>query len=312
MFTKEQFPISMLAFGGTAGAIAGCTSIDAYPRDNGFLPCARAHNPRASGHGSTAEAIASLMRCIGAGTGTASLVGHGEAGIIGTGIGDGSVPGSVTPDKLISTRNRSYWEPYVRQLRGHATSLTLWACHPGAEDAGADFLYMLAGIINANVAGPTGFLYCSVQQSELWIEPGSVWQVATPSHRPNPIKRPTLRLLDIPMEMVLNETPEKRVPLDDILSVEFRPGFMAHTGFRLMDADARDFLRLAQWDQPYQPGGVPAAMVSGILVVTFASAGRQETREFALYNHLLLEDLAARGTFYRCSDGFQSALMSLK
>src|SRR5437763_16874631 len=69
----------------SSGAINGCTTIDSFPNDNGFLACARGGNPGARGDGSTADAVQNLLNCVAAGKRHADIVGHGNDGIISSG-----------------------------------------------------------------------------------------------------------------------------------------------------------------------------------------------------------------------------------
>lgn len=310
--TQQFFAVSSSVFGGVPGAIAGCTTIDSDNNDNGFLGCARGQNPGAGLHGSTAEAVARLLQCLGGGIGRANIVGHGDAGIVVTGTGDEA----VDPDRYVAWWNQNFWEPHLRQLRGRVNSLSFWACHPGAEDAGADFLFNVAQVINAPAAGPTGFIYCGGGQPDLFLEPGAVWQVATPTQRPNPIPRPSrvfFRREAVDLQLNYGGQMET-IPLDAVISVEFTPGKRANIAplFSISDDNARSFLELVQFDEPFQPGGIPAALVTGRLVMTFVRNDQQEQREFIIYNQLLLQDTSAPDTFYYCHDGFRNALLIMR
>ncbi|MBB1287374.1 hypothetical protein HRH25_23560 [Flavisolibacter sp. BT320] len=303
--------LNALAFGdAVTGALPGCTTIDADNNDNGFLPCARAQNPGAGTHGSTAQAIANLITCMGGGTGRPNIIGHGNEGLIVTGTGDET----TDPDKYIYIANQSYWEPYVRQLRGRVSGLSLWACHPGTGATGADFLYNLARVINAPVAGPTGFVYCGGGPSDLYLEPGSVWQVATPTQRPNPINAPTPFFRDLVMNLNLNfDQQYESIPVEKILNIEYIRGKTRDVAplFSLAGNSAKDLVNLIQFDTPFNPGGIPAAVITGKLVVTFEHNNKQEQREFNVYNNRLIQDTTHTNTFYSCLEGFKDAVQML-
>jgi hypothetical protein len=293
--------------------VGGCTTIDQSTNDNGFLGCARAGDPGAGQHGSTAQAVSNLLACLGAGVGLANIIGHGNDGLIVT--GQGQEP--TDPDKYIFLYNQYAWEPYLRQLRGHVNSLKLWACHPGTGDMGADFLYAIAKVINALATGPTGFLYCS--GGNMSLEAGSTWQVATPTNRPNPIPAPTPHFSDLTTHLILSNKPRpQRVSLDDLIFVEYIPRGIVQTTARNITFEGNDgkgLLRLARFDSPFEPGGVPAAIVTGRLIITFAvkRKGRkaEEQREFLIYNNRLLQDKLSPETFYNATTAFTQTLAAL-
>lgn len=290
---------------GVSVAGSNCVAIDQTTTDNGFLNCARLGLPGASNHGSTAQAVTNLLACLGAPTGNANLVGHGNDGIIVTGTGQNA----NDPDKYMSLGNPFNWRLYVRQLRSHIYSFSLWACHPGTGDAGADFLYSIAQTVNCQVGGPTGFLYC--QGGRLWLEPNSVWQVATPTNRPTAIAAPTAHFMGyIEMELAIigSEGKIRLVKLESVTEVVYVPAFgRSRTPTTLIGNDARDLLSLVRFDAPFQPGGQPAALVTGVLTVRFG----EETREFNIFNDRLLQDRSNPTLFYQATAGFGPVLRSI-
>jgi hypothetical protein len=304
--SRQSYGISASVFGGAPGAITGCTSIDSDRNDNGFLVCATGQNLGAGLHDSTAIAVYNLLQCLGVQRGKANLVGHGADGIIVTGSGDEI----STYDKCIGLFNRSYWEPYLNQLRGKVSSLSLWACHPGTGQIGADFLFMLAQVVNVPVAGPTGFIYCGGGYPDLWLEPNSVWQVATPTNKPNPIAAPTPYFQDLIMDIKLTENGQiMTMPLATVISVKYTPGKKLETPstFSMADDKARDLVQLIRFDAPFQPGGIPAAIVTGRLSIIFERDGQRQEREFRIYNNRLLQDVVAPQTYYHVTEGFTQA-----
>lgn len=126
------------------------------------------------------------------GTGQLNICGHGSDGFLTTGIGQ---KGSFDPTKSMAIWNEHMWGPELDRLKGVSfTVLTIWSCHTGAGEDGADFLYAVAKRIARPVCGNTGFLY-SNSKCKVWREIGSQWQVATPDHRPPAIPSPTPHFL---------------------------------------------------------------------------------------------------------------------
>ena len=104
--------------------VGNCWTIDATSHasggaDNGFLDCARSHTPGYRSDSTTAQAVNNLVACIGAGTGVANIVGHGNDGLIVT--GQGQAPSD--PQRFITTWNENIWGPLCRALRGKGLCL---------------------------------------------------------------------------------------------------------------------------------------------------------------------------------------------
>lgn len=309
------FPVGVSLFGGKPAAINGCTSIHSAANDNGFLDCARSKNPAAAAHASTSEALKNLRDCSDKGLKSAHIVGHGVVGAVITGTKN-TAP---VEDRIINLDRLPDFEPFLKQLAGKVSSLTLWACHPGAADDGADLLFEMAKVVEAPVAGPTGYIYCG-RTKDFYLEGGAVWQVATPKARPHPIEPPDVeRFEGLDMELKLNyEGRFRSIPLGDVVSVEVVRGLSIDPDFddseetareTFSGDDAKRLLSLVRFDEPFQPGGVPAAMVTGRMTVHFVRDREEEQqRAFVVYNHLLLQDRTAPDTFYRCHNSFREAL----
>jgi hypothetical protein len=312
------FPIHSSVFGARPGAINGCTTIHSASNDNGFLKCARDKNPGSGLHDSTAEARANLLNCLGAGGESAHIIGHGSIGTIVT----GSSNGVSDPNKIINLRCQPIWEPHLNQLKGKISSLTLWACHPGAGAAGAELLFRIAQVVEAPVAGPTGLIYCSENGPDLYLGDGVHWQIATPTVRPVAINPPDwFAFGEIIMELKLNyEGQLQTIQLDSVTSMEITRALSLDPDFTnseekakgsVSGVEAMGLLQLVLFNKPFQPGGVPGAVVTGRITINFTRDNQQERRTFILYNDLLLQDTAAPGTFYHCHTSFGDALQML-
>jgi hypothetical protein len=308
------FPIGVSVFGGKPDAINGCTTIHSATNDNGFLDCARSKNPSALAHDSTSRALNNLFDCSNGGVNSAHIVGHGSIGAVVT----GTTSTASDHDWIISLEDLPIFKPLLEQLAGRVSSLTFWACYPGAAENGADFLFEMAKVVMAPVAGPTGVIYCN-DILGFYLEGGATWQIATPNFRPPAIDPPGVDIFDgLHMKLKLNyEGQFRSIPLGDIVSVEFVSGMSIDPDFKasedterkaFSDDEARSLLSLVKFDEPFQPGGVPAAMVTGRMTVGFRRDGQDEQREFIVYNDLLLQDRSALDTFYRCHNSFRDAI----
>ena len=286
-----------------AGSITGCTTIDHTTTDNGFLNCARASNPGSGSHGSTIDAVNNLLNCIGARKIQTNIIGHGNDGLIVTGTGQ------ITndPDKYIGLWNQSNWQPKLTLLANRISSLYLWGCHPGTGVNGANFLYNVARVVNSPVSAPTGFLYCG--GGKLWLEQGSTWQTATPTHKPNPIPAPTPHLNFALMNTMKIMSNDAFVDLtaDNVVSVSVTTA-LKDIGSLTAD-DSKSLLALIDFSQPITIPGIPAAISTGSIKATFDNNGRKINKEFIIYNNRLIVDAEALNTAYRCSEGISNFLI---
>jgi hypothetical protein len=88
--------------------------------------------------------------------------------------------------------------------------------------------------------------------------------------------------------------------IEDVISVQLYEA--TSTESRLIQSwsgkEAQVAATYVEFDQPFEPGGVPAAIVTGMLVLTFKGATQIERRSFRVYNRRLLQDMAWADTFY--------------
>jgi hypothetical protein len=131
----------------------------------------------------TVDAVSNYLSCVSFGMMLGRQYGHGASGVIATGCG----PYLCGTDRYVSDYNDYHWKPLFSLLKDRMERFELWACHPGADESGADLLYTLAVTLNCPVAGSNGLLYCDTRRG-LYFESGSVWVEATPQKRPTPVK----------------------------------------------------------------------------------------------------------------------------
>lgn len=171
--------------------------------DNGANNCQASHWWRVMRHGNTVQLISNILNAPLVqidppmpeirlapgitGTGAANIVGHGNEGQLETGLGQS---GAYDPTKFIFIYNESFWGPEFDKLQpSPVTYVSLWACHPGAGEDGAELVYAMAKRCGRAVRAGTGFLYCN--RDKFWWENGTKWQVGTPTHKPTPIPAPS-------------------------------------------------------------------------------------------------------------------------
>lgn len=289
--------------------------------DNGFNDCCASKYTGALRHSSTRNAIDNLSGSLGllgkvdatAGKRLPWIGGHGSAGFMTTGAGqDGNQNGRNT----IGTWNEADWGPQFDRLRGrNFPILTLLSCDTGAGDDGADLLLAIANRIGKPVRARTGLTTCG--GGGITFEKGSTWQVANPGQRPNPIPEPSL-LFDFSvkdMKLEISGTFEE-VPLESVSKVSvtrpytFLRQSLSDASVNLDRKDAQAILRLINFSEPFNPGGMPAAMVTAKITIFFD--GKEDSpRQFDVYNNRLLHDLDCPNVFYSATPGFSTALKML-
>jgi hypothetical protein len=291
---------------GDAFVAATSTTIDHSTNDNGYLVCMRRHFSGYRLHPSTSTAIGNLL---GLGGRSAQIVGHGDTAIVVTGTGQ-TAP---DPAKYIALGNQSRWKPELARLKGRIDSLRVIACYTGAEAGGANLLFEMAKECGASVTAPTGLTWCG--PNGWWLDPGARWQVATPTHKPQPIpKDPEGRSFgEITMLVLFDGDRKRQLKAEDVDTVVYQrqAGHQpsAAAPIVLQGASAIDFLRLVNFAEPFEPGGVPGAIVSGTITLRFKRSER--TWSFAVYGDSLLQDTGRPSVFYRTTEGFGEALQTL-
>jgi hypothetical protein len=289
--------------------------------DNGFLNCCASKYSGALRHANTHQAIDNLAGSLGllgkvdmtAGKRLPWIGGHGSAGFMTTGSGqNGTQDGSNT----IGTWNEGSWGPEFDQLKSrNFPILTLLSCDTGAGDDGADLLLAIANRIGKPVRARTGLTTCG--DNGITFQNGSTWQVANPGQRPNPIPEPTL-LFDFSVNVMKLEISGvfEEVPLESVSRIsitrpyKFLRQSLSESSVNLDKKDSQAILRLINFSEPFNPGGMPAAMVTAKIAVFFD--GKEDSpRHFDVYNNRLLHDLDCPKVFYQAAPGFSTVLKGI-
>lgn len=271
--------------------------------DGGFLECARIHNRGAIPHESTERAVANLLQQLrDKDPKDVHVIGHGNSGIVITGTGEEKVESS----KYVGKSNQADWERHFFRLRNRVASLRFWACHLGADEAGATFLYNVAMVINAPTFGSTGFVYC--EQTDLTLEDGATWLKAEPKPdgKPKDSRAPKPYVSPIPHEI---RRLDQRAPVirpEHVRSVRLWSGrvdgAMIHASPQVLPApDVADVLSLVEFDNPSRLPGPPAAIIDHTLALRIETQHGAEQRLFHVYNERLVKDLTS-DSWYNAPD----------
>src|SRR6266571_1409800 len=152
--------------------------------DNGFLACAAAVLAPNFRNDNTSQAFDNLAGAQSPST-QAVISGHGNSGLICTGNGDHCGAAGT----IVANWNQAQWQASAAKIVGKFGALRLLGCDVGADQEGADLLYQMATVTKMPVDGPTYLVWCG--GGNVWTDPKSKWQRATPTNKPAPIPKPT-------------------------------------------------------------------------------------------------------------------------
>ncbi len=267
-------PLSMNA------PLAGCTTIDATTPD-GYLDNARHGNPGAGANENTQQAAQNLLGCATPKPPpAANIVGHGAEGDIDTG---------QAWNQCITLDNIDEWTPDLAVLATKISHLFLFGCTVGAGADGAQLLFEIAKAVNAPVSAPTGLIYCDIN-GDFTLEPGAVWQQATPTYTPAPIDPPAHT------QSTTQTNAGSASPVTKVASAQY---VSKGTGIPAPDDRALAMAKEIIWTPISTPGEHGAKHSGTITVETYTeNQSETKTRTMVVYNHVLLEDMDTRENFY--------------
>lgn len=284
--------------------------------DDGTNNCQASHWWNVMRHGSTEQMVNNLLTAsvildtkvpelrsdVGTlNTGAANVVGHGNEGLLETGMGQN---GAYDTNKILLPWNEYAWGPQLDRLApSGVTYISIWSCHTGAGQMGADLLYQLAVRCGRAVRAGTGFLYCSSQS--FWWENGSQWQVATPNNKPNPIAAPSPH--SIVMDLAMFSIEGKEVSVEDVVSLELTSDWLKTADRKHFEGEeAKAVARHIFRSPPINFKGVGiAGMVTAHFVVRLRGGG---TAEFQVYNDRMAVDRRSGLAYYTNIQGLIARL----
>ncbi|WP_163132911.1 hypothetical protein [Agarivorans sp. Alg241-V36] len=298
--------------------------------DNGANNCIAGRFWNCMRHGSTAHAVSNYLGRLKVmdgssndfegytkedaeilkGAGNLNIGGHGNEGLLETGVGQN---GSFDINKYILTWNQSNWGPELQKLRPkNFTMMSIYSCHSGAGADGARLLWMMANALQRAVRGRTGFTYCG--SKGITFEKGSVWQVATPGPTmPNPIPAPTPHLweeADMHIRLI-KDTKSTEVPYSDVISIDVERNhqIVRTTNTKtLSGTDAEDFAKLIFGSEPFSADAQVMGFVTAKISITFQ--GEKNPRKLVIYNDRLVEDTSTK-VFYYAMPGLKEFLSTI-
>ncbi|MGJ7531451.1 hypothetical protein [Variovorax sp. GB1P17] len=227
-----------------------------------------------------------------ASTGELNICGHGNEGLLETGMGQ---TGPFDNNRIILTWNEYIWGPELDRIKpSPTTQISIWSCHTGAGQDGADLLFAMAKRCGRAVRAGTGFLYSN--SAKTWWENGSVWQVATPVNKPNPIAAPSPH--SIVTQALKFDVGGQEFEATDIDSIEVTlinlgRGLMPPKSLRGQSAQS------AVVSMFLPPALEMTAHISGIKTAKIKlDFGKSRVAEYDVYNDRLAVDSSSQTAYY--------------
>jgi len=223
--------------------------------------------------------------------GAMNIGGHGNEGSLETGKGQ---TGPYNESTFIYFFNEHNWGPQLDRLKPTPiTLLSIWSCHTGAGQDGADMLYKMAVRCGRAVRARTGFTF--VNDSNIWFENNSVWQVATPSNKPAPIEAPTQHFTPATIVFEVGGT---HTAADSLASLTIEPTNLANV------RGAPKSVSSAAAAQFVKELFVPSAMDMDVAIMAFITAqitlkfNGGATLAFDVYNDRLAVEKSSKTGYY--------------
>jgi len=278
--------------------------------DNGFLQCVSEVLRPDYRHSATPEAFENLLRQPDS-SAIAVIAGHGEPGLICTGTGD-----SCNENTDVDSSNENNWKGSARSLQGKFRNLLLLGCNIGAEQKGADLLYMMAQDTQMRVVASTGLIWCDRATSSVYPQSGARWQSAGPASKPSPLPRPVYTIAAAKANAIWSFKVSgefRSVSPDAITVTAFQFIGTGRRGeFRDLDRTrALSLLRLIDLAHPFVTSAIPGGVITAKFAIEFAVGGRTVEKHFVIYNDEIVNDLDDRQVFYRTDTRLSERLHDL-
>ncbi len=279
----------------TPAGIGAKNTISSGP-DDGTNNLLASHFWQPKRHATTKEATSNGLAFVSlagtSSTGELNVGGHGNDGILETGMGQS---GPFDNDRIILNWNEYVWGPILDQIKASSvTQVSIWSCHTGAGQEGADLLFAMAKRCGRAVRAGTGFLYSNAK--ETWWENGSVWQVATPNNKPNPISAPSPH--SIMVDTLVFEVNGQEVDATGVDSIEMHSvslGGHASTAKSLRGQGAQSAVRSLFLPPALDMQAQVAGMKTATITLHFGKFG---ALVFDVYNDRLAVDQNSKTAYY--------------
>ena len=282
-------------------SLKGSVTVDITNTDNGFLDCSRKGSRQS--HATTDIAVSNLEAWVKPNT-SATIIGHGNPGLIITGTGQSR------PDrtKYIELANKIDWERILERLKPFKISnLYLFGCDTGAEQEGADLLFEISKIINADVVAPTGRILCD--RTHFTLEATATWQIATPHSKPDPIEAPRSPEYEYTKFNMFIRKKNYIIPIkkEQIIRFFFKKP-LQEEWTQLPDGLINEAIKLVDFSNPIDLRGIPSGLITEMFKIDFKDGDGTLEKEYHILNNRLAVDKEFPLLGYFCKSNITEGL----
>jgi hypothetical protein len=275
--------------------------------DNGFLACAVSALNAELQHGTADQAFSGLMARASAQS-QAIISGHGSPGSICTGNGNRCVFTAMT---RFNESGMQGWGVSADKISGKFASLMLLSCDTGAEVQGAKFLHRIATHVHVPVSAPTYLVWCG--NGQVWIDKDSDIQTATDDAEPATKPKPRFVLPIATVYKLRVASGWALVPVSQVEVEQFGYSHYVGRSLRAVKGEgATDLSLKIDFANPFQPGGVPAAVTTGTVVLNIRARDFSARRTFTIYTDDVAQDDQFPDTFYRIDSTLSGVMDALR
>jgi hypothetical protein len=108
-------------------------------------------------------------------------------------------------------------------------------------------------------------------------------------------------------------TRQPQFPPANVEVLEFKYSAEREANFTTLEKQtANELLKLIDFAHPFEPGGVPAAVVTGTFRLSLTVQGKKIERQFTIYNDELVQDQERTEVFYRVDRRLSERLRALR
>jgi hypothetical protein len=225
--------------------------------------------------------------------------GHGNTGFFETGAGQ---TGPWDTNQFVYLFNAGTWGPQLQRIAGRYAMMTIWACHTGEGQDGADLVFQMSQFATFPVRATNGYVY--TDGTRVWLEANAVWVTATPTAKPSPVNAPTPHPLIMRADqrsfIIDSEGKSISIPLEKVSRVEIERYSITRDKQNLLLSGevAQMFVWRLLYTEPFELPGQPMAFITAKVTLTFDAGEGQETRTIIVYNDRLAYDAMSKKAYY--------------
>jgi hypothetical protein len=253
--------------------------------DNGANNCNAVHFWNSMRHNTIEEAVTNFLNRLETQSGNLNISGHGNSGILECGSGQSGGYNELTD---IFSWNPYAWSPFFEKLEDKGFGiLSIYSCHTGADEDGANLLFLMATIMNRPVRARTGFTACGSQSGISF--PDGTWQVAYPGQKPTPIPKARLHMEEEPFSLLTVTIPEEDLAISVNAVICMKSFTKDGREISMFDGIGAQYMVRSLFSAPaINIGGDPLSLVTGRIDLTFRTEQGERVLSYDVHNDIAI------------------------